>query len=96
MLNLAEELGNVSKACRIIGFSQDTFYRYQNAIEQGGIEALIDQPKLKNSVSLSASKVPLSKLADMHRYLYCFAFGMFVMARSHYGGLGLLFFQRGQ
>jgi len=95
LLNLAEELGNVSKACRIMRFSPDTFYRYQNAIE-----ALIDQsrrkPNLKNSVSLSAPNVPLSKIADMHRYLYCFAFGMFVMARLHHGGLGLLFFQRGQ
>jgi transposase InsO family protein len=54
LLNLAEELGNISKACRIMGFSRDTFYRYQNAVEQGGIEALIDQsrrkPNLKNRV----------------------------------------------
>ena len=54
LLNLAEELGNVSKACRIMGFSRDTFYRYQNAVEQGGIEALIDhsrrKPNLKNRV----------------------------------------------
>ena len=54
LLNLAEELGNVSKACRIMGLSRDTFYRYQNAVEQGGIEALIDQsrrkPNLKNRV----------------------------------------------
>jgi molybdenum-dependent DNA-binding transcriptional regulator ModE len=47
LLNLAEELGNVSKACRIMGFSRDTFYRYQNAVEQGGIEALIDQSRRK-------------------------------------------------
>jgi len=54
LLNLAEELGNVSKACRIMGFSRDTFYRYQNAVEQGGVEALIDRsrrkPNLKNRV----------------------------------------------
>lgn len=54
LLNLAEELGNVSKACRIMGLSRDTFYRYQNAIEQGGVEALIDQsrrkPNIKNRV----------------------------------------------
>ncbi|GGW86974.1 hypothetical protein GCM10007391_20960 [Alteromonas halophila] len=29
LLNLAEELGNVSKACKVIGVSRDTFYRYQ-------------------------------------------------------------------
>ena len=54
MLNLAEELGNVSKACRIMGLSRDTFYRYQNAVEQGGIDALVDQnrrkPNIKNRV----------------------------------------------
>ena len=54
LLNLAEELGNVSKACRIMGLSRDTFYRYQNAVEQGGVEALIDRsrrkPNLKNRV----------------------------------------------
>ena len=52
LLNLAEELGNVSKACRIMGFSRDTFYRYRDAVEEGGIEALLDQsrrrPNLKN------------------------------------------------
>ena len=26
LLNLAEELGDVSKACRILGYSRDTFY----------------------------------------------------------------------
>ncbi len=33
LLNLAEELGNVSQACRIMGVSRDTFYRYQEAVE---------------------------------------------------------------
>jgi transposase len=54
LLNLAEELGNVSKACRIMGLSRDTFYRYQNAVELGGIDALVDQnrrkPNVKNRV----------------------------------------------
>ena len=54
LLNLAEELGNVSKACRIMGLSRDTFYRYQKAVEQGGVEALVDRsrrkPNIKNRV----------------------------------------------
>ena len=29
LLNLAEELGNVSRACKVMGFSRDTFYRYK-------------------------------------------------------------------
>ena len=36
LLNLAEELGNVSKACKVMGVSRDTFYRYQSAVEEGG------------------------------------------------------------
>jgi transposase InsO family protein len=54
LLNLAEELGNVSKACKTMGLSRDTFYRYKTAVEQGGVESLFDksrrQPNLKNRV----------------------------------------------
>jgi hypothetical protein len=31
---------NVSQACRVMGVSQDTFYRIKEAKENGGIEAL--------------------------------------------------------
>ena len=54
LLNLAAELGNVSRACKVMGFSRDTFYRYQSAVESGGVEALIDsnrrKPNLRNRV----------------------------------------------
>ncbi len=54
LLNLAAELGNVSRACKVMGFSRDTFYRYQAAVEAGGVEALIDEnrrkPNIKNRV----------------------------------------------
>ena len=29
-LNLAEEPGNVSKACQVMGYGRDTFYRYKS------------------------------------------------------------------
>lgn len=45
LLNLAEELGNVSKACQMMGVSRDTFYRYQSARDDGGVEALLDKSK---------------------------------------------------
>ena len=35
LLNLASELKNVSKACKMMGVSRDTFYRYQELVEQG-------------------------------------------------------------
>lgn len=54
LLNLAAELGNVSRACKVMGFSRDTFYRYQAARDEGGVEALIDanrrKPNIKNRV----------------------------------------------
>ncbi|MDW0780235.1 helix-turn-helix domain-containing protein, partial [Mannheimia haemolytica] len=43
LLNLAEELGNISQACKVMGMSRDTFYRYQQAVEQGGVDALLNQ-----------------------------------------------------
>jgi len=54
LLNLAEELGNVSKACKVMGVSRDTFYRYQELVEEGGVDSLINRsrrtPNLKNRV----------------------------------------------
>ncbi|CAH1587564.1 putative DNA-binding transcriptional regulator YlbG [Vibrio rotiferianus] len=54
LLNLAEELGNVSRACKVMGVSRDTFYRYQELVETGGIDTLISQRRrplnLKNRV----------------------------------------------
>jgi transposase InsO family protein len=47
LLNLAQELENVSKACKIMGLSRDTFYRYQAAVEAGGVEALVDKSRRK-------------------------------------------------
>ncbi len=43
LLSLAEELGNVSQACKVMGMSRDTFYRYKTAVEEGGVEALLEK-----------------------------------------------------
>ena len=54
LLNLAEELGNVSQACRIMCLSRDTFYRYQEAVNSDGVDALLNAnrrvPNVKNRV----------------------------------------------
>ena len=47
LLNLAEELSNVSKACKIMGVSRDTFYRYRapnlkNRTDEATEQAVVD------------------------------------------------------
>ncbi len=50
LLNLAEELGNVSKACKVMGVSRDTFYRYQELVEEGGVDALINRNRRTSNI----------------------------------------------
>ena len=43
LLKLAEELGNVSKACRLMGYHRDSFYEIRRAFQVGGVAALVEQ-----------------------------------------------------
>ena len=45
LLKLAEELGNVSKACRIMGYHRDTFYEVKRAFQIGGVAKLVEQKR---------------------------------------------------
>ena len=60
LLNLAEELGNVSKACQVMGLSRNRFYRYRDAVEEGGVEALLERTRRvanpKNRVDLETEE----------------------------------------
>ncbi len=43
LLQLAEELGNVSKACQLMGYHRDSFYEIKRAFQTGGVAALVEQ-----------------------------------------------------
>ena len=40
LLNLAQELGNISRACKVMGYSRDSFYRYRDLYRENGMEGL--------------------------------------------------------
>ncbi len=65
LLELAEELGNVTEACRKYGISRTQFYKYKRRYEEEGLEGLLNRPPVPKSHPMTTPKRVQEKIVAM-------------------------------